>query len=441
MKSLRGDFAIVPTGWPQLFLLTQQTPSTLSSPSVKEKLMSRRVYISLTSLILLLVCTSQWNRATASGEKAHTISTLYVRLHNQPVQRRSTSPIQVPPLAASASNPDSKHLDETKPTLPTGTTTYSSETKPLLDRSTIQVKKIPALEMKTLILEQQFSNDVHYKVEGDLFPTGCTGLTALPENLSVEGDLHLSYCIGLTALPENLSVGGYLSLVSCIGLTALPENLSVRGRLSLDNCTGLTALPENLSVGRSLFLDGCTGLTALPENLSVEGLLSLEDCTGLTALPETLSVGHGLILKGCTGLTALPEKLSVGGCLFLGGCTGLTALPENLFVRDNLNLRDCTGLTALPENLSVGGHLSLRHCTGLSTLPENLSVEGSLYLDGCTGLTALPNWIAMLGSTSHGYTRLVYLENTGLSDALIDRLRTVEAPGMAFSFFQKCRAA
>ena len=41
----------------------------------------------------------------------------------------------------------------------------------------------------------------------------------------------------------------------------------------------------------------------------------------------------------------------------------------------------------------------------------------------------------MLGLTSLGlYTRNVYLENTGLSDALIDRLRTVEAPGMHFSF-------
>ena len=40
----------------------------------------------------------------------------------------------------------------------------------------------------------------------------------------------------------------------------------------------------------------------------------------------------------------------------------------------------------------------------------------------------------MLGLTSQGYTRHVYLENTGLSDALIDRLRTVEAPGMRFYF-------
>ena len=397
--------------------------------------MSRRFYVSLVSLTLFLVCVSQWDRATASEEKEHTIHTLPLRLHNQPVQRRSTSSTQVPPLAASASNPDCKHLNGTKPTLGAGTTSYWSETKPLLDRSTIQVKKITALEMKKLILEQQFFNDFHYKVKGDLSLTDCTCMMmALPRNLSVEGDLCLRGCTGLTALPENLSVKGNLFLDECSGLSVLPESLSVGDFLSLDFCTGLTALPENLSVGSGLYLTYCTGLTALPENLSVKGSLLLHSCTGLTALHENLSVGASLYLSECTGLTALPENLSVGGKLSLTGCTGLTALPENLSVEDDLSLIGCTGLTALPENLTVGGFLSLNDCIGLTALPENLSVGGSLYLDGCTGLTALPNRIAMLGLTSRGYTRHVYLENTGLSDALIDRLRTVEAPGMRFYF-------
>ena len=131
-----------------------------------------------------------------------------------------------------------------------------------------------------------------------------------------------------------------------------------------------------------LDLEGCTGLTALPENLSVTG--NLDPCTGRPC-PR----------RDCTGLTALPENLSVGGDLRLSDCTGLTALPK-------ISARDCTGLTALPENLSVGG---------------------DLRLSGCTGLTALPNWITTLGETTEGNTRNVYLQNTGLSDTLIDRLR------------------
>ncbi|WP_419833698.1 NEL-type E3 ubiquitin ligase domain-containing protein [Endozoicomonas atrinae] len=269
---------------------------------------------------------------------------------------------------------------------------------------------------------------------GYLILYGCTGLTALPENLSVGGYLILYGCTGLTALPENLSVGGYLILYGCTGLTALPENLSVGGNLDLRGCTGLTALPENLSVGGNLDLRGCTGLTALPENLSVGGNLDLRGCTGLTALPENLSVGGDLSLDRCTGLTALPENLSVGGNLDLRGCTGLTALPENLSVGGDLSLRGCTGLTALPENLSVGGYLFLYGCTGLTALPENLSVGGDLSLYGCTGLTALPNWITTLGMTTEGNIRIVNLENTGLSDTLIDRLREVETTGMNFHF-------
>ena len=274
-----------------------------------------------------------------------------------------------------------------------GTPSYPSETKSLGDRSAIQTNKITSIELRELILEKKFSNDVRYQVEGDLYLDGCTDLTALPENLSVRGDLYLDGCTGLTALPENLSVGGYLSLRGCTGLTALPENLSVGGNLFLSGCTGLTALPENFSVGIFyLSLDGCTGLTALPENLSVGGYLSLD---------------------GCTGLTALPENLSVGGYLSLDGCTGLTALPENLSVRGSLSLKGCTSLTALPGNLSVGGSLSLRYCTGL---------------------TALPNWITTMGLTSQGSIRYVYLENSGLSDALIDRMRTIRTPNMQFHF-------
>ena len=357
-----------------------------------------------------------------------------------------------------------------------GTPSYPSETKSLGDRSAIQTNKITSLELRELISEKKFSNDVRYQVEGGLSLDVCTGLTALPENLSVGGSLSLDGCTGLTALPENLSVGsnlfldgctgltalpenfsmrGFLSLGDCTGLTALPKNLSVGDFLALNGCTGLTALPEKLSVGDYLFLDGCTGLTALPENLSVGGFLSLNGCIGLTALPENLSVGGHLYLDGCTGLTALPENLSVGGRLYLDGCTGLTALPENLSVGGRLSLKGCTGLTALPENLSVEGFLSLDGCTGLTALPENLSVKGFLSLDGCTGLTALPenlfvggdlylndctgltalpNWVATMGLTSQDSIRHVCLRNSGLSDALIDRMRTIRTPNMQFHF-------
>ena len=317
------------------------------------------------------------------------------------------------PVAESSSNFDNKNVDGKKYIAQPGTDSYSAETKSLAECSAIQTKKIAQFQLHELILQQKFSNDVHYQVEDNLSLNFWTDLTALPENLSVEGDLSLDGCTGLTALPENLSVEGSLSLDRCINLTALPENLSVKGLLYLRNCIRLTALPENLFVEGDLFLGRCTSLTALPENLTVEGDLSLH---------------------GCTGLTALPENLSVGGSLFLDCCTGLTALPENLTVEGDLSLDGCTGLTALPENLSVEGDLSLERCTSLRALPENLSMGEYLSLNACTGLTALPDWITTMGLNSDGHTRHVYLENTGLSDTLIDRLRTATTPGMQFHF-------
>lgn len=322
-------------------------------------------------------------------------------------------------------------------------------------------------ELEITLISEEFKRDLEndrnfhghkVHVTDDLNLTGYTPYTTLPENLSVEGNVNLKDCNGLTSLPENLRVVGYMFLYRCTGLTSLPENLSVGGWLSLSECTGLTSLPENLSVRGWLKLWGCTELTSLPEKMCVDGDLHFDNCTGLTSLPEYLSPEKNLSLRGCTGLTFLPENLSVAGSLDLSVCTGLTSLPENLSVPENLNCRGCTGLTSLPENLRVGGWLNLRGCTGLSSLPENLSVEGALYLNGCTGLatlsekltvggdlnfkdctglTSLPNWITTLGRTVDGVIRNVYLENTGLSDAVMDRLRRADAPGMQFHFSRR----
>ena len=105
--------------------------------------------------------------------------------------------------------------------------------------------------------------------------------------------------------------GGYLDLENCTGITALPDNLTVGGSLDLENCTGITALPDNLTVGGYLCLRG-TGITALPDNLTVGDSLDLENCTGITALPDNLTVGGYLCLRGTgiTGEVKVNKKLS-----------------------------------------------------------------------------------------------------------------------------------
>jgi hypothetical protein len=82
------------------------------------------------------------------------------------------------------------------------------------------------------ILNGGFNKNVKYHHEGNLDLTGCTGLTALPDNLSVGGWLDLTGCTGLTALPDNLSVGGWLYLTGCTGLTGVVtrENLGENDR-------------------------------------------------------------------------------------------------------------------------------------------------------------------------------------------------------------------
>lgn len=314
-------------------------------------------------------------------------------------------------------------------------------------------------------------------VGGELYLNNCTYLTALPNDLSVGGGIYLNNCTHLTALPDNFSVTGHLDLQSCISLKSLPNGLSTEGDLYLNNFTSLTTLPNNLSVGGKLslnqhanltvlhnslstegnfylnnftcltalhnnlsvegdfYINYCTSLMTLPNSLFVGGNLYLNDCTSLTALPSNLSVGGNLHLNNCASLTDLPSSLStIGGDLHLENCNSLTALPNDLSVSGDLHLNNCTALAALPNDLSVGGDLCLNNCTGLTALPNNLSVGDDLTFFGCANLTSLPNWITTLGPLSSGLTRFINLENTGLSDDLVARLRRAEAPGMRFRF-------
>ena len=130
---------------------------------------------------------------------------------------------------------------------------------------------------------------------------------------------------------------------------------------------------------------------------------------------EEWSVGGNLNLENWAGQKALPKSLSVGGDLSLKNWTALATLPEKLSVQKSLNLSGCHSLEFLSEDISFGGHLDLRDCTNLTTLP---------------------NGITNLGSTYDNLCRNVYLQNTGLSHTLIDRLHNSTMEDMEFHFSQ-----
>ena len=193
---------------------------------------------------------------------------------------------------------------------------------------------------------------------------------------------------------------------------SLPEELHVEGDLMFLNCANLISLPERLHVRGNLDIFDCTSLISLPERLHVEGNLFLSNCTSLTSLPEGLFVGEGLILADCIRLI----------------------LPERLHVRGNLDIRRCNSMTSLQEGLHVEGNFYFRECTSLTSLPERLHMGGDLDLRGCASLTSLPSWITTLGPLPNGRTRTVNLENTGLTENILARLREAVAPGVRFNF-------
>lgn len=322
------------------------------------------------------------------------------------------------------------------------------------------------------------------KVEGSLWLDSCTGLTTLPENLEVTAIMNLSGCTGLTTLPRGLKVGGDLRLARCTGLTAMPEDLEVKCDLDFTGCIRLKQLSQKPpKVGNGMFFYECTGLTSLPSWITTLGsihkpvIVNLLN-TGLSdaiieelrrtpapgvrfvlpyrkvdpsliytpenfkkLLRQNYQFPPNVVVSGSLDLTnipiqTLPTGLEVRGSMDLKG-SGLIALPEGLEVAGDLELGGCRFLTTLPEGLKVKGGLNLSF-TGLTSLPQTPPEIGNkLWLYECTGLTSLPNWITTLGLANNGnscFTRIVELENTGLSYDIIERLIHLDAPGMRFLY-------
>ncbi|WP_422460981.1 MULTISPECIES: NEL-type E3 ubiquitin ligase domain-containing protein [unclassified Endozoicomonas] len=258
------------------------------------------------------------------------------------------------PAAATSSHVDHGNAESQRYIPQCGIASYFSETASLEERVAIEVITVTPTELRLLIQQQNFSNGVHYRLEGDFSLDFCPA--ALPRHLTVTGDLNLSLCEGLRALSGNLTVDGSLILNGLIELETLPEKLSVGRDLSLFRCEALLELSEHLYVGRNLYLNGCRGLRRL---------------------------------------------------------------PDDLHVGENINLAYCEGLRRLPE--------------------QKLNVGGQIILNRCTSLSALPNYITAMGRTSSGMIRLVLMENTGLSDEIIDRLRRARHEGMHFSISRRAR--
>ena len=314
----------------------------------------------------------------------------------------------------------------------------------------------------------------------------CLELQSLPERLTINGNLTITKCTNLTELPSDITVTGNIFLLGCHGLRILPDDFCINGELRLEDCPGLTALPRNLRINSCLVLEKCRNIKELPEDLVVEyGLhitqseiiripdnlrelaqIELYECIELTELPENLTLSRFLAIRNCLSLDHLPNGLRVGSNLIVGigdidarsvytgeyilpqewqelylgklGENGrrlepekkvkyIRELPENLFVGRDLK---CNSLRSLPKGLHVGGELDIPGCY-IEELPEDLFVGGHISLER-SNLSRIPSWMTTLGPKANGEERYVSLTGTRISQEDIDRLKSLQLPGVRF---------
>ena len=301
---------------------------------------------------------------------------------------------------------DNNHDDGQRYIPQPGKTSYPSETVSLEDRIATEVITVTPDEMKEIILLGNFSDDIHYRVEGNLELDKCPA-AALPGQLTVTGNFFLTDCFHLKHISGKLTVHDDFCVSGSTDLETLSGKIHIKGDCELKNRPNLKSLSGDLTFDGILDLTQCRKLSELPEKLTVKRSLILNDCEALSKLPDDLDVGEGLSLRRCAGLRELPGNLS--------------ALEHSL--------DECTNLNERPDPPCAGGDASHASCTSTGFLPDNLSIGGEVSLDGCCILTALPESIIR----SDDRQREVHVDDTGLADGLYQRMSNMP-PGVRFHY-------
>ena len=186
------------------------------------------------------------------------------------------------------------------------------------NNSTLKTIIISANELKELIDNQSFSNNIHYILEGDF---------------TYRNDDIMDF--------------------------VLPDYLTIIGNLNLSNNSNLTQIPEKITVTGSISFSGCSSITRYPESLNkINGSINLSNCTNLTKVPGTMVASMFINFAGCINLKFLPKKIITG---------------------THLNCCYCINIDYPPESIHVGGHAIFHHCPKMRFLPAEIHIEGSLY--------------------------------------------------------------
>lgn len=270
------------------------------------------------------------------------------------------------------------------------------------------------------------------RVERSCNLSGCTSLRSLPSRLRT-GNLRLRCCTALEELPADLRVDGDLDLFGCTGLRRLQSDIQerVQGRIHPWNCPNLE-LPNGWIVNDDLYLTLYDELTYLPEHLEVFGDVWII-ANSLTKFPKGFKPHLNVYSSEAECLETLCDDLHVPGSLLLPKCRNLRSLGRHLQIGGNLDLGGCTALARL-RSIEVGQSLNLRDCVALCKLPRRFTVGEDLSIEGCLNITELPTCIFDWGPTISGGKHNIYLAGSGITQAMISRLRSSQTRNLRFHF-------
>jgi hypothetical protein len=229
-----------------------------------------------------------------------------------------------------------------------------------------ETKELTTAEFEELLASGEFSNNVHYVVNGDV-NINHYSYQYLPQHVTILGDFTLKNALELKHLPYNFKVTGSATLENCISFKMRnykEEVLDIQKQLTLINCPTFTELPTKISFDvkiiecnnfkevlsgnyKNFIIERCANFSKIHPNTVIEHLM-LIDNEKFISFPDDLTVKN-LSVISCP-IEEFTSKITVLENVLFEACHSLHNIQSsNIKVNGNITIEDCNILKVYSE--------------------------------------------------------------------------------------------
>jgi hypothetical protein len=228
-----------------------------------------------------------------------------------------------------------------------------------------ETKELTNAEFEDLLASGEFSNNVHYMVNGNVNLNHCY-TKYLPQHITISGDFELKNALELKHLPYDFKVTGNATLENCINFIMRDGKegvLDIQKQLTLIKCPTFTELPQ---ISFDVHISECNNfkgvLSGNYKNLTIEKCENFAKIHPNTVTENLTLIDNKKFISFSDNLTV--KNLSVIACPIKKFTSKITILEDLLF-------ESCNSLQNIRSpNVKTNGNIIVNNCKHLELYSE-----------------------------------------------------------------------